>query len=62
MDVHRSARNTGWTTTTSGTPPSKYLIAHNIDDDQPARELLDDGAELAIHGMKARPQCLDLLP
>ena len=56
----------------------QYLIAYTIDDDQPACELrfgfdthgrlleivvlLDDGTELAIHAMKARPQYLDLLP
>jgi len=54
------------------------VVAYPIEDDEPARELrlvdiaarllevvvliFDDGTELAIHAMKARPTYRDLLP
>jgi hypothetical protein len=57
---------------------SNCLVAYTIDDDASARELrlgfatkerlletvvlLDDGTEVVIHAMEARPQYLDLLP
>ncbi len=78
MEVHRSARKHGLSDDDITQASGHYLMAYPIDDEPARELrlgfdtagrlleivvlLLDDGSELVIHAMKARPQYFDLLP
>jgi hypothetical protein len=78
VEIHRSARRHGLSDDNINQAASQYLIAYPLDDEparelrlgfdtagrlvETVVLLLDDGTELVIHAMKARPQYFDLLP
>ena len=66
MEIHRSARKPGVSDDDIPHAGTSYVIAYTVGDDGPPAScvvlMLDDGTELAIHAMKARPQYFDLLP